>query len=185
MRAPNGFALSKLATIGATFAVLGPIALATAPGALATTGCKTGVLPVTVIGAPGLKPQQALGVYLWHNGSGYSLRATKVGKERVQISGTVTVSRTLHNIKRVRLEKNDSVTIGPKRHTATFKFNNYGYIDGFDFAAACSEKVTVVVKVGTVQATPAQVFLGKNRTNPTSVPFTIERAPTAAAAKVS
>ena len=148
-------------------------------------GCRTGVLPVTVIGAPTVKAQQALGLYLWHNGNGYSLRVTKPGKERIQFPGTVTVSRTLHDIRRVRLEKTDFVKVGPNRQTATFTFNNYGYIDGFDFKTDCSKTVTVVVKIGTAQATPAQLFLGRNRTNPTRVPFTIERAVTAAAARVT
>lgn len=168
--------LSRFATIGATFAVIGPIALAAAPAASAhNPGCRTGRLPVTVVGSPGLKAKQAVGAYLWHNGHGYSLRVTHPGSTKLTISGSVTVSRAIHNVRRVRLERNDSVRVGPRRHTATFVFNNYGYIDGFDFTAACSKTVRVAVKVGAAQATPAQVFLGKTRVNPTSVPFTVER----------
>lgn len=181
--------LSKLATIGSTLAVMGSIALSAAPGAMASTtaeaACRTGVLPVTVVGAPGVKAHDALGAYLWHDGGHYSLRVTQPGSKRVTISGSVTVSRRLGPINRVALEANDRVTVGPLRHTASFRFNNYGYIDGFDFTADCSRTVHVVVRIGTAQATPAQVFLGKDRINPTSVPFTIERAVTPALAKVS
>jgi hypothetical protein len=178
----------KLATLVATAAVMVPMALASAPAAMAdtTATCKTGALPVTVVGSPGVKPQQALGVYLWHDaGKGYSLRATHPGKERVTITGSITVSNHIGAVKRVRLERNDSVKVGPQRQTIAFKFNNYGYIDGFDFGAECSRTVQVVVRVGTAQATPAQVFLGKDRTNPTSVPFTIERAHDTTPASVS
>ena len=178
--------LRQLTIIAATIAIMGPIMLAAAPGAMAATPeCKSGTLPITVVGAPGVKAQQELGLYLWHDGSGYSLRATHPGKDRVTITGTVTVSESVHGIARVKLEKNDSIKVGPTRKTVAFKFNNYGGIDGFDFTAACSRTVRVVVNVGAAQATPAQVFLGKDRTNPTSVPFTIERAHDDQAAKIS
>lgn len=178
-------AVRKLVTLAASFAVIGPVALASAPAAsAATTGCKTGVLPVTVVGSPGVKAKQTLGVYLWHDGNGYSLRATQPGTEKVRISGAITVSRTIHNVKRVRLEAKDAVKVGPNRKTVAFTFTNYGYVDGFDFTTDCSKTLKVVVRIGDAQATPAQVFLGKDRTNPTSVPFTIERAATAAAARI-
>lgn len=178
--------LRQLAIVVAATAVMGPIALAAAPGAMAaTTVCKSGTLPVTVVGAPGVKAQQALGVYLWHDGSGYSLRATHPGKDRVTITGTITVSESVHGINRIKLEKNDSVQVGRERKTVAFKFNNYGYIDGFNFTTACSRTVRVVVNIGAAQAAPAQVFLGKDRINPTSVPFTIERAHDNQAAKIS
>lgn len=180
--------LSKLARLGAMTAVLAPIALATAPAAMAdttTAGCKTGALPVTVVGAPAMKAQDALGVYLWHDANGYSLRATHPGKDKVTISGSVTVSRHVGSVRRVAIESKDRVNVGPLRHTIAFKFDNYGGIDGFDFGAECSRMVRVVVRIDKAQATPAQVFLGKDRTNPTSVPFTIERATEMATASVS
>jgi len=189
--------MTRLATIGAATVLMAPIAFASASGAMAATTptpttptttaeCKTGALPATVVGAPGVKAQQALGLYLWHDaGKGYSLRVTHPGKDKVTITGSITVSEHVGLVHRVRLERNDSVKVGPARHTIAFKFNNYGYIDGFDFGANCSRTVTVVARIDAAQATPAQVFLGKDRTNPTSVPFTIERAHDGMAAKVS
>ncbi|MEP7055304.1 MAG: hypothetical protein ABI912_08665 [Actinomycetota bacterium] len=180
--------LSRLATLGAATALMAPLALASASGAMAatTTDCKTGILPVSVVGAPGVKPHQALGVYLWHDaGKGYSLRVTHPGKDRVTITGSITVSAHVGAVHRVALEKNDAVKVGPQRHTIAFTFNNYGYIDGFDFGANCSRTVHVAVRIGAAQATPAQVFLGKDRINPTSVPFTIERAHDTTPASVS
>lgn len=181
--------ISKLAVTAAATTLAGPLfltapAFADTPPPAATTGCKVGALPVTVLGAPGVKAQNALGVYLWNNGHGYALRATHPGKAKIVVSGTITVSRTVHNVKRIRLEPHDTVTVSPNRTTLNFRFTNYGYLDGVDFAADCSRTVKVVVRLGTVQATPAQVFLGKNRLHPTSVPFTIERANGAVAARV-
>jgi hypothetical protein len=178
----------KLALVTAGTALIGPMMLAAAPAAMATetaTTCKTGALPTVVVGSPNLKPGQAPAVYLWHDGNGYSLRVTHPGKEKLVVSGKITVSRHIHGFRRVSLERNDVAVVGPRRHQINFRFNNYGGIDGFNFKAQCSAKVKVELKVGDAQATPAQVFLGKDRTSPTSVPFTIERAQGAVAAKVS
>jgi hypothetical protein len=179
----------KLALVTAGTALLGPLMLATAPAAMATETtektCKTGALPTVVVGSPNLKRGEAAAIYLWHDGNGYSLRVTHPGKEKLVVSGKITVSRHVHAFRRVSLERNDMARVGPRRHQINFKFNNYGGIDGFDFKAQCSAKVKVELKVGDAQATPAQVFLGKDRTSPTSVPFTIERATGAVPAKVS
>ncbi len=182
----------KLALVTAGTALIGPMMLATAPAAMATEttpsttsrACETGALPTVVVGSPNVKPGQAPAVYLWHDGNGYSLRVTHPGKEKLAVRGTITVSRHVTNFKRVSLERNDAARVGPRRHQIHFKFNNYGGIDGFDFKAQCSRTVKVELKVGDAQATPAQVFLGKDRTSPTSVPFTIERAHDAVPARV-
>jgi hypothetical protein len=171
-------------------ALISPMFLVSAPAAMAaettgTRGCASGALPSVVLGSPEVKAGQALGVYLWHDANGYSLRVTKPGRERVVISGTITVNRHITSVKRVALESRDRVRVGPYRHRIHFRFTNYGYVDGFTFKAQCSRTVRVQLKIGNVQATPSQVFLGKDRTNPTSVPFTIERARAGMAARVA
>jgi hypothetical protein len=188
-------ALHRIATIGATTALVGASLLSTAGVASAAsapttppaepTGCSTGELPVSVVGADGVKAQNDLGIYLWHGKTGYALRVTHPGKTEVVFSGSVTVTNTISAVRRVKLERADTVVVGPHRHTLSFRFTNYGYLDGVNFAAACSQDVKVTLLINKVAATPAQVFLGKDRTNPTSVPFTIERAVAPAVATVS
>lgn len=177
-------ALHRLGTIGVTTALVGASLLGTAGAASATTtptdrpeptGCAAGVLPVQVVGAPGVKAQDALGVYLWHGKTGYALRATHPGHQKVVFSGTITVSNTLSAVHRIKLEKADQLIVGPHRHTLTFRFTNYGYLDGINFAAGCSKDVKVTLHIGSAAATPAQVLLGRTKAHPTSVPFTIER----------
>jgi hypothetical protein len=185
-------ALHRIATIGATTALVGTSLLSTAGVASAATtppaeptGCSTGELPVSVVGADGVKAQAALGVYLWHGKTGYALRVTHPGMAKVVFSGSVTVTNRITAVHRVKLEKADTVVVGPQRHTLSFRFTNFGYLDGVNFAAACSQDVKVTLLINKVAATPAQVFLGKDKTNPTSVPFTIERAVAPAVATVS
>jgi hypothetical protein len=182
-------ALHRLGTIGVTTVLAGASLLGTAGAASAATpvtltpavpapepiACPAGALPVEVIGADGVKAQNALGVYLWHGKTGYALRVTHPGHQKVVFTGSITVSNTISAVRKFRLEKADSMKVGPQRHTLTFRFTNYGYLDGISFAAGCSRDVKVTVSIDGKQAAPDQVFLGKNRLHPTSVPFTIER----------
>ena len=140
------------------------------------SGCLTGALPGVVLGNPGLKTQQALGVYLWHGAHGYSLRVTHPGKARVVVSGVITVSRDVSAVRRVALERVDRVTRSNHGRTLAFRFTDYGGVDGIDFGAECSTTVRLALQIAGRSATPAQVFLGQHRASPTSVPFTIERA---------
>ena len=176
-------ALHRLGTIGVTTALAGASLLGSAGAASATTttpapeptSCAAGTLPVEVVGADGVKAQNALGVYLWHGKTGYALRVTHPGHQEVVFSGSITVSNAIGSVRKVRLEKADKLAVGPHRHTLTFRFTNYGYLDGVDFAAGCSKDVKVTVTIDKKLATPDQIFLGKNRLHPTSSPFTIER----------
>lgn len=185
-------ALHRLYTVGATTAILGagllgPVgtaSAATAPVAEPAT-CSTGVLPVSVIGADRVKAQDAMGVYLWHGRTGYALRVTHPGHQKVVFAGSITVTNTISAVHRFRLEKADTMKVGPGRHTLAFRFTNFGYLDGISFAAACSQDVKVSLTIDKVAATPSQVFLGKEKSHPTSVPFTIERALAPAVASVS
>jgi hypothetical protein len=170
----------RLATIGVTAALAGASLIGTASAATTApaepTGCKAGPLPVDVIGSSAVKAQAALGVYLWHGTTGYALRVTHPGHQKVTFTGTITVTNKISAVRKFRLEKADTLKVGPHRHTLSFRFTNYGYLDGISFAAGCSKDVTVRLSIDGKQATPNQVFLGKARVAPTSVPFTIERA---------
>ena len=154
----------------------------TGPAAPAKT-CGTGELPPVVLGSPQVKAHQAKGVYLWHGKQGYALRVTEGTSKRLVVTGTITVSGDISNVKKVRTEKNDSVSVHGR--TLTFRFVNDGGIDGVNFAAECSKTVRVALRSDGQALTPDSVFLGSHRQHPTSVPFTIERAHDGSAARVS
>jgi hypothetical protein len=164
--------------IAATTAAL----LATGAGSAAADpesdapGCSTGKLPNIVMGSPDLEAGQATGVYLWHGSNGYSLRATHPGHQKVVFTGRLTASNSFSHVTPVRFEKADSYALSSDHKTLTFRFTNYGYIDGLNFAADCSRLIRVKIGVNGAQATPRQVKLGKAKSNPTSTPFTIERS---------
>jgi hypothetical protein len=166
------------ACIAATTAAL----LATGAGTASATpegdapGCSTGRLPNVVMGSPDVKPGQATGVYLWHGSNGYSLRATHPGTKKVVFSGRLTASNSFSHVTPVRLEKTDRYALSSDHKTLTFRFTNYGYIDGLNLAADCSRLIRVNVRIDGTQATPRQIKLGSHRSNPTSSPFTIERS---------
>ena len=178
--------VQRAVTVGLGTTLLAGVVLSASPAQAAenTTGCPTGALPGVVLGSPGVKAQQAQGVYLWHGAHGYSLRVTHPGKARVVVSGVITVSRDVSAVRRVALERSDSVTRSNHGHTLAFRFTNYGGVDGIDFGAECSRTVHVALRIAGRAATPGQVFLGEHRASPTSVPFTIERAHAAQPARV-
>src|SRR4051812_46057361 len=122
-----------------------------------TPGCSTGVLPNVVMGSPDVRPGQALGVYLWHGSNGYSLRATHPRHNKVVIAGRITASNGFSHITKVRFERADSLTLSADHRTITFRFTNYGYIDGINFAANCSKLMRVKIRINDAVASPRQI----------------------------
>ena len=175
MRHRTPLSVLSVAAVALSLAAVGAGSAAASTEADAP-GCSTGVLPNTVMGSPDVKAGQALGVYLWHGSNGYSLRATHPGSKKVVISGRLNASTGFSHVTAVRLEKADSLVLSPDHKTLTFRFTNYGYIDGVNFAADCSRLIRVKIRINDAVASPRQVKLGKHRANPTSNPFTIERS---------
>lgn len=171
---------TRLSVLTVAAASVALVAVGTSPASAApeadAPGCSTGTLPNIVMGSPDVKAGQATGVYLWHGSNGYSLRATHPGNKRVVFTGRLTASNSFSHVTPVRFEKSDSYALSSDRKTLTFRFANYGYIDGLNFAADCSRLIRVKIKLDNVDATPRQIKLGKHRSNPTSSPFTIERS---------
>ena len=165
-----------LLCVAATTAAL----LSAAPGAAYAEddapGCSTGQLPNVVMGSPDVKPGQALGVYLWHGSNGYSLRATHPGHSKVVFAGRLSASNGFSRVTKVAFEKADWLKLSSDGKQLTFRFTNYGYIDGINLAANCSRLIRVNIQINGSSASPRQIKLGKHRANPTSNPFTIERS---------
>jgi hypothetical protein len=89
-------------------------------------------------------------------------------------SGYITTNGTL-SAERVYDERDNHVKVGPYDHTVAFQFANYGGFDGMDFRTRCSDTLTVHLKINGHEVGPEQVYIGHGKTNPTSLPFTIER----------
>lgn len=162
----------------ATLAVAGgptPASAAVTQADSTTTSCPSGRWPSSVQGRPvSLEPGAATGIYLWHNRSGWHLRATHPGSKKVVLTGRITSTRPMRKTP-VALEGADWVALSADRKTIRFRFTNHGHLDGFDFTTACAQSISVTGAVNGTQLTSAQVFLGDDGNHPTSVPFRIER----------
>ena len=161
-------------------------ALGSSASAADATRCSTGTVPSVVQGDPHVKAGAALGFYIWHGAGGYSLRVTHANNKKVVLSGRLTASAGFSHVDRVRLEKSDSLKVSADHKTLTFRFTNYGKVDGINFSANCSKTLQVQLRIGGSQAPTSRIKLGAHRTSPTSNPFRIERtaprpAPTATA----
>jgi hypothetical protein len=120
------------------------------------------------------------GYYLWHYvQGGWGLRVSHPrvpGKaNHVLFTGTVTSAGTLRILKQVRLEKNDVVKVGPDGHTLYFSFNNYGGVDGVDFATTLTSGLKVEMKVDGSDFPLRFIHLGAHGVHPKNNPFLIRR----------
>jgi hypothetical protein len=137
--------------------------------------CATGQLPGYVTGRPtALAPGATTGDYIWHNNDGWNIAVTHPSDGKVEFTGTVHTSRPIEFVE-VRDEKHDVVSLSGDRMTMTYRFTNYGHIDGVRFRVECAKTVHFSLAADGHELSPAQVFLGKDGHRPTSNPFAIER----------
>jgi hypothetical protein len=136
-----------------------------------------GAWPAVVQGRPATFHAGDHGAYLWHDpDGGWALRVTHAGPhDRVVFSGTLTTGGQFVHVRRVKDEGNDIVAVSPNKHMILFRFVNYGYVDGLDFATHCSEAFTSSISMSGHLASTAAIHLGRTAAHPTSNPFKIER----------
>ena len=158
-------------TLLAAALVVSPLA-AVAPSAGAA---ECGTLPAVVQGNPLVQAGQRGVAYLYHGSNGWGFRVTHASHSKITITGTIKASSGISHYRTYRLERGDAVAESADGKLMSFRLTNFGGLDGFDFQAECSQRLTVNVKVDGTQLPTNRVYLGKDRVHPTSVPFTIER----------
>lgn len=177
-------AAAAITAAAATAATAAGAALGASPASAAprphpaptTAPCPTGTWSPTAAGRPAtLAPGAATGMYLWHDADGWHLRVTHPGTSRMVVTGTIDSTGPLEGVTRA-LESNDRVRFTHVKGKVTFRFENRGRIDGIDFRVGCSNRFTVNGTVNGVGIATTQVFLGSGSSNPTSVPFAMERS---------
>jgi len=132
--------------------------------------------PPVVQGEPaGFGAGDEAGVYLWHDGGGWHLRVTHQNDAHQTYSGVLTTTGLFTDVDAVKLEHDDSLVVGPDRHTIAFRFNNYGGIDGFDFRTHCAEGIRFGLWADGAPLPAADVFMGHAGEHPATVPFGIAR----------
>lgn len=176
-------ALSGLLTIGALGASLSiPAAMFAAGPATATTAtttttsaCSDTRWPASVQGVPTtLKAGARAGDYIWHDSLGWHLRATHAGTTRVIFTGRV-VSNAPMTVAPYRLEANDTLTLSADKLTLTYRFANYGRLDGFDFRTACAHKLVFGGSMAGLKLPTGRIWIGHFGKHPLQNPFAVLR----------
>lgn len=152
-----------------TLALAAPVA-----GATTATTCSTTGWPSDASGRPAAHPD-AEGVYLWHTSTGWRLRVNEPGADRAVFSGTISVDGQIVSWGR-RLENGaEGVVNRAGAGVASFRFVNYGGVDGLDFVTRCSGTLTVRVKMDGVPVSADHVYIGADGHHPASLPTVITR----------
>jgi hypothetical protein len=140
-----------------------------------SVACDEGRWPTRVQGKPAtfISGGRA-GDYLWHDAYGWHLRVTHPGAARVVFTGKI-VSNTALSAKGYHLESSDSVVLSADRKTLTYRFTNYGHIDGIDFRTACATKLWVRGSMAGVRLPVGRIWLGRAGHHPLQNPFVILR----------
>jgi hypothetical protein len=157
------------------------LALTTSTAVLAAeppTTCDAGHWPSTVEGMPTVfKAGATAGDYIWHDGNGWHVRVTHHGDNRLVFTGRVVSNQPLESDP-VKLEKADQLTVSADNKTVTFRFTNYGAIDGFDFTTACATRLTFHFEIAARRTPPGRIWLGHGNRNTLEDPFGITRIAT-------
>jgi hypothetical protein len=120
-------------------------------------------------------PHTAAGVYMWHDATGWHIRATHRTDARRVLTGTLVTTGRFYGVSSVRLEGHDSRQVSADHHTITFRFENHGAIDGLNFRTHCAPSINFTFLADGTVLPAGKVTIGHSATNPASDPFTIAR----------
>ena len=175
---------TRMAAVGMMGVVLGAGSLVGTAGAASASprrvvACASAVddlWPSWTNGRPAnVDPHTAAGVYMWHDGTGWHIRATHRSDARRVFAGTIVTGVPFYGVSSVRLEGHDSRNVSADHHTITFRFENHGAIDGLNFRTHCAPSITFTFLSDGVSMPASDVTIGHSPTNPASDPFTIAR----------
>ena len=158
-----------------TTTTVGTMPSPTAPTPAPADSCGKGAWPAQVQGRP-LSFEAGDGVYLWDDPDGaWALRVTHTGpQDNTVISGTLTTSGKFVDVHRGKAG-DDIIAVGANKRTILFRFVNYGWLDGFDFATRCSGALSASFYIGGNLASATSIHLGAAASSPASNPFKVQR----------
>jgi hypothetical protein len=146
------------------------------PATAAAATCDENHWPAATQGVPTTyKAGARAGDYIWHSRTGWHVRVTHPGSRRVVFTGKI-VSDTPLTVSSVKLEKWDAIRLSADKLTLTYRFVNYGRIDGFDFRTACATKLHIKGGMAGSKLPIGRIWIGRAGHHPLSNPFTIGRA---------
>jgi hypothetical protein len=152
------------------------LAASPAPAALTTTTvCTDGHWPLSVQGVPTLlHAGAAAGDYIWHDANGWHLRVTHASSSKVVFTGRIVSSAPM-TATAVRLEGGDTMALSADRLSLTYRFYNYGRIDGIDFRTACARRLVFSGSMNGVKLPVGRIWIGHYNRHPLQIPFAVSR----------
>lgn len=160
--------------MGLSLALLAPAAASAATTTTDEAGC-AGHWPASVQGKPTmLKAGARAGDYLWHDSRGWHLRVTKVTSSKAVFTGRIRSDKPLR-VSGVLLEKGDTFTLSADKLTLTYRFTNYGHIDGLDFRTACANRLGIAGSMDGTRLPTGRIWIGARGHHPLQNPFAISR----------
>jgi len=148
-------------------------ALAAEPTADATT-C-TGHWPASVQGVPSQWHAGArAGDYIWHDARGWHLRVTHVGTRLAVFTGRI-VSGAPMSVSGAFLEGRDSFSLSADKKVLTYRFANYGHIDGLNIQTECAPWITFGGALSGNRLPVGRIWIGRNGVHPLQNPFVVRR----------
>ena len=97
---------------------------------------------------------------------------THPGTAKAVFTGRIVSSAPM-TFKPWRLEKGDAITLSADKKTLTYKFNNYGRIDGIDFKTACAQRLTIFAALNGRKLSPSRIWLGQHGRHPLENRFVV------------
>jgi len=179
MRLRRSFVGALIGLTAITAGLLAPtatLAAGTSPTAVSTTTtCTDGRWPLAVQGVPTLwHAGAAAGDYLWHDANGWHLRVTHRGTTRFVFTGRIVSSAPM-TATPVRLERGDWITLSADRLTLTYRFANYGGIDGINFRTDCARSLRIAGLMNGLRLPIGRIWIGHGNRHPLENPFVITR----------
>ena len=112
------------------------------------------------------------GDYIWHDAKGWHLRVTHAGTRRVVFTGRIVSSAPM-TVTPYRLENADGITLSADKLTLTYRFRNYGRIDGFDLKTDCAQRLSIAGSMAGKKLPTSRIWLGRHGRHPLSNRFVI------------
>jgi len=148
----------------------------TASAVATASACTDGHWPASVQGVPtAWHAGGAAGDYVWHDATGWHLRVTHRGTGKVVFSGKIVASAPITSAVAVRLEGSDSIALSADKLTLTYRFTNYGKIDGLNFRTDCARRVSFAGSMGASKLPIGRIWVGRGNHHPLQNPFAVIR----------
>ena len=166
--------------LGLSVLVLGLVAPATSFAATPTAvtaepACTNGHWPASVQGRPtALHAGGPAGDYIWHDAAGWHLRVTHANTLQRVFTGRIVASAPMA-FTPYRNEGADSISLSADKLTITYKFYNYGRLDGLDFTTACARRVAFGGSMACAKLRIGRIWVGSHNRHPLQNPFAILR----------